>query len=153
MKPRPRQIKFQQGVAALEFLIVAPLLMLVVLAVSELGWAFHQYHTMTRAARDGARHVASNALIGSVGVIYLGDSVIQETRNLVVYGNPVGAGAPILPGWSIGDVTVSSPDPEHVSVSARYGYTPLVGVIPAFYGGQSPSLSFEMQSTVRMRAL
>jgi Flp pilus assembly protein TadG len=153
MKPRPRQIEFQRGIAAIEFLIVAPLLMLVVLAVSELGWAFHQYHTMTRAARDGARHVASNALVGSVGIVYLKDSVIQETRNLVVYGNVVGAGEPLLPGWSTADVTVTSPDSEHVSVSVRYGYIPLAGTIPAFYGGQPLSLTFEMQSTVQMRGL
>ena len=153
MRSRPLKNKSQRGVAALEFLIVAPLLMLVVLAVSELGWAFHQYHTMTRAARDGARHLSSNALLGSVGVIYLDSSLVQEARNLVVYGNVTGTGEPLLPGWSTADITVTSPDADHVSVSASYAYTPLVGAIPAFYGGESTSLSFEMQSTVQMRAL
>ncbi len=153
MKIRSGQIESQRGVAAIEFLIVAPLLMLVVLAVSELGWAFHQYHTMTRAARDGARYAASNSLVGSVGIVYLSDSVIRQTGNLVVYGNATGVGEPLLPGWSIADVTVSSPDSAHVSVFARYGYIPLVGILPAFYGAQPTSFSFEMQSTVQMRAL
>lgn len=153
MKTVSKQVGFQQGAAAIEFIIVAPFLILVVLAVSELGWAFHQYHTMTRATRDGARHMASHATAGSSGVIYLKDSAIQQTSNLVVYGNPVGSGAPLLPGWSTSDVTVSSLDSEHITVSARYIYTPLIGIIPAFYGSSSMGLSFVMQSTVQMRAL
>ncbi|MFO7593369.1 MAG: pilus assembly protein [Pseudomonadota bacterium] len=153
MRPRPRKIEKQRGVAAIEFLVVAPLLMLVVLAVSELGWAFHQYHTMTRAARDGARHLSSNALLGSVGVIYLEGSLVQETGNLVVYGNTAGSGEPLLPGWSTAEITVASPDSNHISVSASYSYTPLVGLIPAFYGSEAMNLSFQMQSTVQMRAL
>ena len=152
MKSRSKKFEFQRGIAAIEFLIVAPLLMLVVLAVSELGWAFHQYHTMTRAARDGARHLASHAMTG-VGLVYLSDSLIHQASNLVVYGNVAGAGEPLLPGWTTSDVTVTSPDPEHVTVSVHYGYVPLIGSIPAFYGSQPVNLTFEMQSTVQMRAL
>lgn len=145
--------KRQQGIAALEFLLTAPLLLLVVFAVSELGWAFHQYHTMTRATQDGARHVASNAILGSVGVIFLDNALVQESSNLVVYGNTLGAGEPLLPGWSTGDVSVTSPDASHIMVSARYNYVPIVGRIPAFYGGDPISLAFEMNGTVQMRAL
>ncbi|PHQ16689.1 hypothetical protein CLH61_01550 [Marinobacter profundi] len=145
--------KRQQGIAALEFLLTAPFLLLVVIAVSELGWAFHQYHTMTRAARDGARHLASHAINNSMGFIFLSSAVVQEASNLVVYGNTLGAGDPLLPGWSAGDISVSSPDPSHVTVNATYNYVPLVGQIPAFYGGEPVSMAFSMQSTVQMRAL
>lgn len=153
MNAHSNKIKSQRGIAALEFLIVAPLLMLVVLAVSDLGWAFHQYHTMTRATRDGARHLASKAMIGSVGVIYLESSLVQQASNLVVYGNVAGAGEPLLPGWSTADVTVTSPDTEHVSITTQYQYIPLAAVLPEFYGSQPLSFSFVMQSTVQMRAL
>ncbi len=153
MKLFTKQPHAQQGIAAIEFLIVAPLLILMMLAVAELGWAFHQYHTLTRAARDGARYVAANAVLGSVGIIYLRQSIVDETSNLVVYGNVGGVGEPALPGWSATDITVTSPDADHVSVTARYAYMPLVGSIPAFYGGAPLSLSFEMHSTVQMRAL
>lgn len=153
MKLRMPQGQRQLGVAAIEFLLVAPVLILVMLAVAELGWAFHQYQTMTRATRDGARYVASNALLGSVGIIYLKSSVVEQTSNLVVYGNVSGAGEPLLPGWSSADITVTSPDAEHVRVAARYGYIPLVGSLPAFYGGEALALTFEMRSTVQMRAL
>ncbi|WP_297796344.1 TadE family protein [uncultured Marinobacter sp.] len=145
--------KQQQGVAVLEFMLTAPLLILVVFAVSELGWAFHQYHTMTRATQDGARHAASHALNGSLGLILLDGALVQETSNLVVYGNTVGAGEPLLPGWSTGDISVSSPDASHVEVRAIYDYVPIVGRIPAFYGGDPIELAFEMKGTVQMRAL
>lgn len=149
----PTSKQKQAGVAALEFTVAAPLLILVVLAVTEFAWAFHQYHTMTRATRDGARHMASGALIGSVGVIYLDNTLVQEAGNLVVYGNTSGAGDPLLPNWTTGDISVTSPNSSHVRVSASYDYVPLVGTIPAFYGGAPLSLSFQMQSTVEMRAL
>ncbi|WP_417529681.1 TadE/TadG family type IV pilus assembly protein [Marinobacter lipolyticus] len=145
--------KRQQGIAVLEFLLTAPLLLLVVFAVSELGWAFHQYHTMTRATQDGARHAASLAMNGSIGLILLDSALVQQTSNLVVYGNTVGAGEPLLPGWSTGDVSVSSPDAAHVEVRAIYNYVPIVGRIPAFYGGDPIDVAFEMKGTVQMRAL
>lgn len=146
-------MKRQRGIALLEFLLTAPVLLLIVFAVSELAWAFHQYHTMTRATRDGARHVASNAMMGTVGVIFLDTSLVQEARNLVVYGNILGAGEPLLPGWSASDIAVSSPDASHVRVQARYNYLPIVGRIPAFYGGEPIDMTFEMNGTVQMRAL
>lgn len=153
MERRARQQRRQRGIATLEFLIVAPLLLLVVLAVSELGWAFHQYQTLTRAARDGARHLATNARIGSIGIIYLDSTLVEQTGNLVVYGNVGGSGAPLLPGWSTTDVAVSKFDAEHVSVVARYAYVPMVGNLPTFYGGRPLDLAFELRSTVQMRAL
>lgn len=143
----------QRGIAAVEFIVSAPLLLLLVFAVTELAWAFHQYHTMTRATRDGARYMASGALIGSVGMIYLDSTLVQETGNLVVFGNVAGVGDPLLPDWTNADVTVTSPDPSHIRVSASYNYVPLVGRIPAFNGGDGISLAFQMQSTVEMRAL
>ncbi|TBW54341.1 pilus assembly protein [Marinobacter halodurans] len=153
MKKHPRLKQKQHGIAMLEFMVAAPLLIVVTLAVTEMAWAFHQYHTMTRATRDGARYMASSALIGSVGIIYLDSTLVQETGNLVVFGNVGGTGSPLLPDWSAAEVTVTSPDASHIRVSAHYDYVPLVGRIPAFYGGQPLSLSFQMHSTVEMRAL
>lgn len=152
MNAYPRTRRKQQGIAVLEFMLTAPLLVLVVFAVSELGWAFHQYHTMTRATQDGARHAASNAMGGSK-VIILDSALVQEASNLVVYGNTVGAGEPLLPGWSTDDISVTSPDVSHVEVRARYDYVPIVGRIPAFYGSEPISMAFEMNGTVQMRAL
>lgn len=144
--------KKQKGIATLEFWLTAPFLLLVVFAVSELGWAFSQYHTMTRAARDGARYMSSHALLG-MGIVFLDSNRVQETTNLVVFGNTQGAGDPLLPGWSTSDISVTKPDATHVTVSATYNYVPLIGQIPAFYGGEPLSMAFVMQSTVQMRAL
>lgn len=152
MNAYPRTRRKQQGIAVLEFLLTAPLLVLVVFAVSELGWAFHQYHTMTRATQDGARHLASRATNGA-GLVVLDSVLVQEASNLVVFGNTVGAGEPLLPGWSADDVSVSSPDASHVEVRAIYNYVPIVGRIPAFYGGDPIDMAFEMNGTVQMRAL
>ncbi|MBW4933061.1 TadE/TadG family type IV pilus assembly protein [Marinobacter sp. F4206] len=153
MRKEPGLKRKQEGIAMLEFMFSAPLLIVLMFAVTELGWAFHQYHTMTRATRDGARHMASGAMVGSVGIIYLDSTLVQQTGNLVVYGNVNGTGTPLLPNWTSAGVSVTSPNPTHIRVSANYDYVPLVGAIPTFYGGDPLSLSFQMQSTVEMRAL
>lgn len=46
------------GAAAVEFALVTPLLLLIILAIADLGWVFNQQLTLTAAAREGARIMA-----------------------------------------------------------------------------------------------
>jgi len=55
----------QRGVAIIEFTIVLPILLVLILAVAEIGRAFLQFNTLTRAVRDSARYVSANALNGA----------------------------------------------------------------------------------------
>jgi Flp pilus assembly protein TadG len=52
---RRRQIASEQGQTAVEFALIAPVLITVLLAVIQFGVAFHDYVTLTDAARAGAR--------------------------------------------------------------------------------------------------
>ncbi|MGR2752123.1 TadE/TadG family type IV pilus assembly protein [Agromyces arachidis] len=47
--------------AAVEFALVLPLLLLILFAILDLGWVFNQQLTLTQAAREGARHIAIHA--------------------------------------------------------------------------------------------
>jgi Flp pilus assembly protein TadG len=51
--------KKQKGVAAVEFAILAPLLLLIVLGVAQFGWMFGNYMMVANAASAGARYFAS----------------------------------------------------------------------------------------------
>jgi Flp pilus assembly protein TadG len=142
----------QKGTATIEFALTAPLLILLMLAVAELGWALNQYITLVKAVRDGGRYASAHALGGSQGVISLTPEVIAETRQLVVYGHPTGT-TPVLPGWQTSMVNVAGAGSGHISVSASYPYTPVVtSVIPPFFGSAT-TFSFTMQTATVVRAL
>lgn len=147
----------QEGSALVEFAIVAPFMLLLLLGVAELGRAFYQYNIMTKAVRDGARYVAEYALAGTLGVVYLTPELKQEAQNMVVWGIPAGSGTPLLPGWTPAAVTVSEADAQHVQVSATYAYQPMLGAgakLPTFGLGDGPlSLDFTFHASVVMRAL
>lgn len=52
---RPRS---EKGASLVEFALVAPLLLLLLLGMIEFGWLFGQYNEVRHAAREGARFAA-----------------------------------------------------------------------------------------------
>lgn len=58
---RRRQRKSRRGAAALEFAIVLPMLLILVMGVLEVGRLLDIQQILTCAAREGARHGAANS--------------------------------------------------------------------------------------------
>ncbi|MDQ2694291.1 MAG: pilus assembly protein [Pseudomonadota bacterium] len=144
----------QRGLAMVEFAIVLPLLLFLLLAVAELGRAFFQYNTLTKSVRDGARYLAAYARSGTGADV--DTSAFTEAQNLVLCGRTAcGGGDALLPGMSLGDVSADRFGLEHVTVTAQYDYQPMVGaVLPTFgLGDGDIPLTFTLQSTVTMRML
>jgi Flp pilus assembly protein TadG len=135
--------------------ITLPFLLLLMLSIAELGRILFQSNMLTQASRDAARYLAGEAIAGSTGVIQIDAALATETRNLLVYGNTAGAGAAMLPHLEAGDVTVSSPDAVHVTVTVSYPYRSLLGaVLPDFgLGDGDILLDFPLRATTTMRAL
>ena len=52
------KLKDSRGVALIEFALVLPILLLLVLGIIEFGWIYNGYITLTGAAREGARVAA-----------------------------------------------------------------------------------------------
>jgi len=136
-----------------EFVVVLPLCLMLLIAVGEFGHAFLQYNTLTKALRDGARHAAQYAINGQTGIINLDAALQQETKNLVVYQDIAGTGAAILPGFSTADVTVTPLGSEKVTVTASYAFRPIFGFVPSFYGSSTTTSGLVFQAAVTMRAL
>ncbi len=148
----------QTGVAMIEMVIVTPVLLMLVLGVSELGNAFMQQNTLNKSVRDGARQVAALALLGTTGTVLLTPVLIADARNLVVYGivNPPAGASPRLPALSVGQVSVSVSDAVNnlVTVQANYAYNPIISpVLETFGFGTGPSLAITLRASVTMRAL
>ena len=137
-----------------EIVIVTPLLLLLVLGVSELGKAFVQQNTLNKSVRDAVRQVAGSALLGTTGTVFLSPAVIADARNLVVYGNVAGVGSPQLPGLAVDQVSISGAGNDLVRVQANYPYTPIVGPVLETFGiGAGPALEITLTASLTMRAL
>jgi Flp pilus assembly protein TadG len=142
----------QRGVAIIEFAIVLPILLMLVMGTAEFGRAFLQYNALTKSLRDGGRYVAAKAVKGSTGVVLINANVRTETSNLVAYGNVAGTGTALLPGLAPANVTVAAGAPGSVVVSANYAYLPIFPWLPLFQFG-SLGTAHTLSAAVTMRAL
>lgn len=89
----------QDGVAMVEFALVLPLLLILTFVTTEFSRALYQYNTLAKSVRDATRYLSTQSP---------GDtSKYPIAKNLVVYGNPAGTGAPL----TLGLTTSLVPDP------------------------------------------
>ncbi|MDD1622664.1 MAG: pilus assembly protein [Methylococcaceae bacterium] len=142
-------VRRQRGIATVELAIVAPIFLLMLLGVAELGRALFQYNTLSKAVRDGARYYS-----GSV----LNTNDVAGAVHLVQYGQTVG-GSSLLPG-SLPTVNIPAPVIDatgtYVTVSASYAFAflpgnPLDGILGLF-GSALPD-PFVLTATTTMRAI
>lgn len=88
----------QRGVAAVEFGILATLLVTLLLGASEFGRAMYQYNTLVKGTRAAVR-LLSQAAPGDA-------AAITQATNLAVYGSTGGQGTPLVPGLTAARVSV-----------------------------------------------
>jgi Flp pilus assembly protein TadG len=144
----------QAGLASIEMVIVTPVLLLLLLGVTELGKAFVQQNTLNKGVRDAARQVSSYALLGTTGTVLVTADLVADARNLVVFGNVAGVGNPRLPALTVNHITVSDAGNNLVLVRADYPYLPIFGPVLETFGiGTGPNLGITLTASVRMRAL
>jgi len=136
-----------------EFVIGTPILLLLLYCIVELGRAFVQFSQLADAARDADRYLASKAILGGTGLVSISGNDSSAAKNLVVYGNAGGAGSPLLPGLSVGQVTVGNDASNNVFISVSYPYQSLLGgTIPVFYASGSintGALTLKVYTTMR----
>ncbi len=144
----------QRGAILAETAVVLPLLIFLVVLTAEVTNAFVDHNTLTKAVRNGARHVASHAVLGTTGVVLLQPQLITEAQNLVVYGSISGGGTAIISGLAIGDVQVQDLGGDNIAVIASHSYSGILGpILPSFGFGADSSLTHTLSATVTMRAL
>jgi len=129
-----KSVNLQQGLAAVEFTIMLPLLLLIALAITELGRGLYQYNTLSKAVHDGARYLSDRA-VNNLGVVDI-TGYEAPTKNLVICGTLAGEcqGDELLKNFSSrGSVTVTPESitmtngeiADFIKVSATYTFDPL----------------------------
>jgi Flp pilus assembly protein TadG len=147
----------ERGLAMVEFVLCAPILLLLLFGTVEFGHFLIQYSTLNDAVRDASRYVAGAALNGTDGLLKTGaawTSLQQEGQNLAVFGNKAGTGSALLPSLAVGQITVTEDTVNNnITVAAAYPYQSLSGgSMPNFIGG-SIATNFTLSISTTMRAL
>jgi Flp pilus assembly protein TadG len=141
----------ERGVQLLEIAIVIPILLVLFAAVAEFGRYFHEYTTLAKGSRIGARYLSSKSVTSSTNYQAI-------AKNLIVYGNTAGTGSPILAGLTTDNVSVTyaggtSGLPETVTVSITgYEHDPLFD-LGGLLNNDDFSLAIEVKPSVTMRFL
>lgn len=153
-----KQRQRQQGLAMVEFTLVLPVLLLMLLAFGEFGRMLYQYNQLLQASRDADRFVASNAWDTTLGAVALSDTLLTQTKNVAVYGVPANTGTAVVSGLTTDNVVVAAVGTDHVRVTITYTFCPVIGAgnctgsLPGFIGNQI-ALSIPLVATTVMRAL
>jgi Flp pilus assembly protein TadG len=148
----------QQGVALVEFTLVLPLVLMLLLAFGEFGRMLYQYNVLLQASRDADRFVAGQAWNSTLGGIALSNTLLTQTKNVAVYGVPAQVGSAVVSGLTTANVTVAAVGTDHVRVTITYTFCPVIGAgnctgsLPAFFGTTMP-LGIPLVATTVMRAL
>jgi Flp pilus assembly protein TadG len=138
-----RRWRSEDGAQLVEFALVLPLLLLIVLGIAEFGFVFQRYEVLTNAAREGARIAVlpgyATADVQARVNAYLAAGNIPTTgSNPTIAVAPVAiavAGGPSMPG-------------RRVTVTYTYSYL-FLGPIGAMFGATYSSLPMTAVSEMR----
>jgi Flp pilus assembly protein TadG len=161
-----RSQRRQRGLAMVEFVVTAPMLLLLLFGTVVFGEFLIDYSTLNDGVRNAARYLAGAAPNGTDGTLITGtawSTLADQARNLAVYGNvngDVNGTGPLLPGLTVAEITVT-PVPANlpanpyneIIVSAAYPYQSLFGAsMPNFFGG-TIATNFTLSISTTMIAL
>ncbi|HEY3731857.1 MAG TPA: TadE/TadG family type IV pilus assembly protein [Steroidobacteraceae bacterium] len=147
----------QRGFAMVEFVIAAPVLLLLMCGTVEFGQYLIQYSTLNDSVRNAARYV-SGAVLDSTGALLrtggAWGTLVTQGQNLAVHGNIAGTGAALLPGLTTAQITVTeNTATDNITVTAAYPYQSVFGVrMPTFLGGNIAT-NYTLTISTTMRAL
>lgn len=141
----------QSGLAMVEFVVVAPILLLLMLAGSELVRVFVQYSTLAHSVRDALVWAAREANKDARETPTLDSTAVDNAKKLIRFGNIAGTGPEIFPGLTDAQIDVRVlPNNRDVRIFVNYPYQ-------SMFGARLPltniSSSFTLNITNQMRYL
>ncbi|GLQ07382.1 TadE/TadG family type IV pilus assembly protein [Sneathiella chinensis] len=135
--------KASKGSASVEFALYLPVLLLLVIGVTEVSAAVMQSVILEKSMRSGVLYAARSSLP-------LSEEVKTQVANIVKKGNPEGTGSYLVDGWadeastlnlSIGNYTLSSETSvlgsnqlQVVKMTVSVPYQPILGDVMSLLG-------------------
>jgi Flp pilus assembly protein TadG len=105
----------QKGSSTVEFAMMLPLLLLLVVVVSEFGTLFYQLNALNKSVQSAARYL-SDVSVNKKNTT----TQMTNAQNLAVYGNSAGTGTAVLLNLTPANFVITNPDSEHVQIVATY---------------------------------
>ena len=106
----------QKGSLTVEFALLIPLLLLLIVMGSEFGIMFYRLNALTKSVDIAARFLSD-----------VENTSTATAKNLAVYGNPTGSGSAIVPGLTVANIVISNPNAQHVQVAVTYDAQLILG--------------------------
>ncbi len=104
LRPLARLLGEERGSLVVEFVIVLPLILGLLILIAEFGRAFWYYQIVTKGVRDGVRYL-SRAPVAEFA------DFAEQARYLAMTGRPDPSAAPAYSWWTdIATVTVAAPE-------------------------------------------
>jgi Flp pilus assembly protein TadG len=135
---RLRRVRDQRGAIAVEFALIVPILLLLVLGIVEFGFGYHAWDATQNAAREGARLGAVSPDVAEIEArvrgttSFLDQSLLTVNIDCGITGGSFVACSADPSDWDEGDI---------VRVTVRYTYN-YITPLPAFTGlGTQMSMS------------
>jgi Flp pilus assembly protein TadG len=158
----------QKGVVLIEFAIVTPLLLLLLVGIVEFSFAYYHLNILNKSVQDGARYFsnplyarcnASGCSLGtSINVTstnpYLSNTS-NTVQNLVVYGNTTGTGNALMPpnngsGYTT-PIIPTIPIANHIRLTATYNYNFILGNVLNNFTGLGLTNPYPLTATSVLR--
>lgn len=133
----------ERGQSLIEFALTAPMLIVLLLGLVEMGHAFNSYMTIVAASRDSARMAAQLGVTSTNAKSTLLNLVVTETERLEnapipitspttagnTYGTNCGTNDPgVCISWGFGTPTSGGPVDKWADVRVCYNHSLIVGV-------------------------
>jgi hypothetical protein len=138
---------WKRGSSLLEFAVATGILVPLFTGVFQFGYTLFVYNNLESAVRGGARYASMRSYDSANATPSSGFST--AVKNMVVYGNPDGAGRPVAPGLATDNVRIlpnmNGAAPESITVEIT-GYT-VNAVFTSFTFNGKPSTTFPYSGT------
>lgn len=143
MKKMMRRLRCQKGVAAIEFAILLPILLVIIFGIIEFSILLYDKQVITNASREGAR---AGIVVGPVRATF---SEIESVVNSYVASNLITFGTPNTPVTTVtpGDLTGMAFG-EDLTVLVSYNYEFLV--LPNFVASLGGVKTLNAQTVMKM---
>jgi len=138
----------QRGAELIEFALILPLILVLLMGIFDFGLAFQRYEVITNAAREGAR-------LGSLQASYPVADIQSRVNNYcVAAGLPGGCPAANVVVDKSATITVGPNNQAAVQVSVTYAHAfSFLGPVMALIGGASfGTVNLRASSTMRCEA-
>lgn len=126
---RPVDRRSERGAVAVEFALILPLMLMLILGIIEFGFGYHAWDSTQNGVREGARLAAVDPSQTNIEARVRGASSFLDQANLSVViecapaGSTMFTACPASVDWDVGDI---------VRITSSYSYdyiTPLPGFV------------------------